>query len=48
MLNLIQTEFLRLRRRRTVFWMLLAAWLMPLVGVFYFGGDCRSGLDPVL
>lgn len=47
MLNLIQTEFLRLRRRSTVFWMLLAAWLMPLVGVFYFGDDCRLGLDPI-
>lgn len=47
MLKLIQTEFLRLRRRRTVFWMLLAAWVMPLVGVFYFGGDCRSGLEPI-
>ena len=47
MLNLIQTEFLRLRRRRTGFWMLLAAWLMPLVGVFYFGDDCRLGLDPI-
>lgn len=46
MLNLIQTEFIKLRRKRTVIWMLFAALVMPLVGAFYFDG-CQLGLDPV-
>lgn len=36
MLNLIQTEFLKLRRRKFIGIMLLAAFLMPLMGIFYF------------
>lgn len=46
MLNLIQTEFLKLRRRKFVWLMLLASILMPLIGVFYFGTMGKKGIDP--
>lgn len=36
MLKLVQTELLKLRRRTFVWLMLLAAFVMPLVAVFYF------------
>lgn len=37
MLKLVRTEFLKLRRRRRVWSMFLAAFLMPVLSVCYFG-----------
>lgn len=47
MLNLIQTEFLKLRRRKFIWMMLLTAFLMPLVAVFYFGMANAAGITPM-
>ncbi|WP_213974032.1 ABC transporter permease [Tepidanaerobacter acetatoxydans] len=47
MLSLIQTEFLKLRRRKFIGVMLLTAFLMPLVGIFYFGTSSRSEISPM-
>ncbi|MBU5226548.1 ABC transporter permease [Clostridium senegalense] len=42
MLNLIQTEFLKLRRKKTIWLMLLAALIMPFFALFFVG----KGVDP--
>lgn len=47
MLSLIQTEFLKLRRRKFIGVMLLAAFLMPLVGIFYFGTSGGAEISPM-
>lgn len=47
MLKLIQTEFLKLRRRKFVWLMLLAALFMPFLALFYFKNIAESGIDPV-
>lgn len=47
MLKLIQTEFLKLRRRKFVWLMLLAALFMPLLALFYFRNASKAGIDPI-
>lgn len=47
MLKLIQTEFLKLRRRKYFQVMLLAALFMPFLAVFYFRNARGTDLDPV-
>lgn len=47
MLKLIQTEFLKLRRRKFVWLMLLAALFMPFLALFYFRSMGETGIDPV-
>lgn len=42
MLNLIQTEFLKLRRKKRIWLMLLAAVIMPFFALFFVG----KGVDP--
>lgn len=45
MLKLIQTEFLKLRRRRFIWLMLLAAFFMPLITLFYFKDE--TSVEPL-
>lgn len=45
MLKLIQVEFLKLRRRRFIWLMLLAALFMPFLALFYFNRE--TDVDPV-
>lgn len=47
MLNLIQTEFLKLRRRTFIWLMLFAAWFMPIVGIFYFNAVNSGQIAPI-
>ena len=47
MLNLIQAEFLKLRRRKFIWLMLLASMFMPLVAIFYFGAIDTAGITPI-
>ena len=47
MLKLIQTEFLKLRRRKFVWLMLFAALFMPFFALFYFQHMGETGIDPV-
>ena len=47
LLNLVQTEFLKLRRKKFVWLMLLAALFMPLVAIFYFGASSTAGITPM-
>lgn len=47
MLKLIQVEFLKLRRRKYIWLMLLAALFMPLIAVFYFANVKGIGVDPI-
>ncbi|MDY4098111.1 MAG: ABC transporter permease [Lachnospiraceae bacterium] len=47
MLRLIQTEFLKLRRRKFIWLMLLASLFMPLMSLFYFRNSSISELTPV-
>lgn len=47
MLKLIQTEFLKLRRRKFVWLMLLATLFMPLLALFYFRNVSEAEIDPV-
>lgn len=47
MLNLIQIEFLKLRRRKFVWLMLLAALFMPFLTLLYFRRLTAPGADPV-
>lgn len=46
MLRLIQTEFLKLRRRKILYLMLLAALMMPLFALIYFNYMGEAGVDP--
>lgn len=43
LLKLIQVEFLKLRRRKFIWLMLLAALFMPLAAVFYFSSVKGTG-----
>ena len=47
MLKLIQVEFLKLRRRKFIWLMLLAALFMPLAAVFYFASVKGTGGEPI-
>lgn len=47
MLKLIQTEFLKLRRRKLVYFMLLAALIMPFFALLYFNYFGKTGVDPI-
>lgn len=47
MLSLVQTEFLKLRRRKFIWLMLIASILMPLVAIFYFGTTSTTGIMPM-
>ncbi len=47
MLKLIQTEFLKLRRKRFFLFMLLVALFMPFLAVFYFRKIKETGIDPI-
>ncbi len=47
MLNLIQSEFLKLRRRKFIWLMLFAALFMPLVAIFYFSGANATEITPI-
>lgn len=47
MLKLIQTEFLKLHRRKFVWLMLLAAFIMPLLAFLLFKYAKQTGCDPV-
>lgn len=48
MLRLIQTEFLKLRRRRLVWAMLASALIMPFMALLYFQYFGKTGADPLL
>ena len=47
MLNLVQTEFLKLRRKKMVWFMLLATFIMPFFSFVYFNYYDARGIDPV-
>lgn len=47
LLNLVQAEFLKLRRKKMVWFMLLAAFIMPFFSFVYFNYFGASGIDPV-
>lgn len=47
LLNLVQTEFLKLRRRKFIWFMLFAALFMPFVGIFYFGTSRATEINPL-
>jgi bacitracin transport system permease protein len=47
LLSLIQTEFLKLRRRKFIGLMLFASLLMPLIAIFYFSTSNRSEISPI-
>lgn len=47
LLKLIQTEFLKLHRRKFILLMLLAALLMPFLAIFYFSGFREAGVDTI-
>lgn len=47
LLNLIQTEFLKLRRNKLIWLMLLAALIMPFFALVYFNYFGDKGIDPI-
>lgn len=47
MLNLIQTELLKLRRKKMIWFMLLAAFIMPFFAFLYFNYFRENGVDPM-
>ncbi|WP_312281063.1 ABC transporter permease [Oscillibacter sp.] len=47
MLKLIQTEFLKLRRRKLIWVMMLAALVMPFFAFLYFHYFGKAGVEPV-
>ena len=47
MLNLIQTEFLKLRRRKFILLMLLPALFMPFIAIFYVRHDGKTGIEAI-
>lgn len=47
MLKLIQTEFLKLRRRKLVWLMLMAALIMPFFALLYFNYFGETGVEPI-
>lgn len=48
MLKLIQTEFLKLHRRKLVWLMLPAAFVMPFFAFLYFNYFGKTGISPVM
>ena len=42
------THLLKLRRRKFIWLMLLAALFMPLAAVFYFSSVKGTGVDPIM
>ncbi|HDO8936203.1 TPA: ABC transporter permease, partial [Clostridioides difficile] len=46
MLKLIQTEFLKLRRRKLIWLMLLSALIMPFFALLYFNYFGKTGVEP--
>ncbi|MDM5234308.1 ABC transporter permease [Lysinibacillus pakistanensis] len=47
MLSLIQTEFLKLKRKKFIWFMFIPALLMPLVAVLYFKAGSQVDLTPI-
>ncbi|MGN6710809.1 ABC transporter permease [Anaerocolumna jejuensis] len=47
MLKLIQTEFLKLRRRKLLWIMMLAAFVMPFFTLIYFHYFGKTGVEPI-
>ena len=47
MLNLVQTEFLKLRRKKLVWLMLAASLLMPVLAMLLFLYKGESGVAPI-
>ncbi len=47
LLRLIQTEFLKLRRRKFLPALLLTALFMPFIAVFYFRSSRGAGIGPI-
>lgn len=47
MLDLIQTEFLKLRRNKLIWLMLLATLIMPFFALLYFSYFGDKGVDPI-
>lgn len=47
MLKLIQTEFLKLRRRKLIWIMMLAAFIMPFFALLYFHYFGKIGAEPI-
>ena len=47
MLNLIQTEFLKLRRKKMIWVMLLVALIMPFFAYLYFSYLGQTNVDPM-
>lgn len=47
MLRLIQTEFLKLRRRKLIWFMLVAALIMPFLAMLYFQYLGRTDVNPL-
>jgi len=48
LLNLIQIEFCKLRRKKLIWLMLLSAFVMPFFAFLYFRYFGNTGLDPVM
>ena len=46
LLNLVQTEFLKLRRKKMIWFMLLAAFIMPFFSFIYYNYFEANGIDP--
>lgn len=47
MLRLIQTEFLKLRRRKFVWIMMLSALIMPFLAFLLFKYAWKTGVEPI-
>lgn len=47
MLKLIETEFLKLRRRKFIWFILLSALVMPFFALLYFNYFGEKGIDPM-
>lgn len=47
MLKLIQTEFLKLRRRKFIWFMLTGAFIMPFFALLYFNYFGETGVEPI-
>lgn len=48
MLKLVETEFLKLRRRKLPWVMLLAAFVMPFFAFLFYSYLGKKGVDPLL
>ena len=47
MLNFVQTEWMKLRRKKMIWFMLLAAFVMPFFACVYFNYFKTKGVDPM-